>query len=323
MTSGIGYAKVDGHSDIATKLALPPPFPSLFFSRFPTDLKQANTYAYFHWSPLKNATVTFGASGEFAKSKSPDVGDRRQFNPKFGVTWNPWLNTTIRAAAFRTLKRTLITDQTIEPTQVAGFNQFFDDFNGTSAWNYGVALDQKFTKELFTGAEYTRRDLNSQVVQRNIFAATTTLRKDDMQEDLSRLYLFWAPHRWWALRAEYQFEHFKSDGVAGLPIRLQTYRIPLGVNFFHPSGFSATLSSTYVNQAGRFVPTNGARANGSDAFWTVDAGLNYRLPDRYGIVTVGVTNLTDRKFKFYDRDFNNPSLRPGRMLFGKITIALP
>jgi hypothetical protein len=41
--------------------------------------------------------------------------------------------TTLRAAAFRVLKRTLITDQTLEPTQVAGFNQFFDDANLTEA----------------------------------------------------------------------------------------------------------------------------------------------------------------------------------------------
>jgi hypothetical protein len=60
-----------------------------------------------------------------------------QFNPKFGVTWNPLAATTVRAAIFRTLKRTLITDQTLEPTQVAGFNQFFDDINLTETWRYG------------------------------------------------------------------------------------------------------------------------------------------------------------------------------------------
>ena len=57
----------------------------------------------------------------------------------------------MRAAAFRVLKRTLITDQTLEPTQVAGFNQFFDDLNGTEAWRYGGAIDQKFTDTIFGG----------------------------------------------------------------------------------------------------------------------------------------------------------------------------
>jgi hypothetical protein len=67
--------------------------------------------------------------------------------------------TTVRAAAFRVLKRTLVTDQTLEPTQVAGFEQFFDDVNGASSWRYGVGIDQKFASDLFVGVEASKRDL--------------------------------------------------------------------------------------------------------------------------------------------------------------------
>ena len=61
--------------------------------------------------------------------------DKDQFNPKFGVIWNPVPNTTLRGAIFRTLTRTLVEAQTVEPTQVAGFNQFFDEtqINGRMA----------------------------------------------------------------------------------------------------------------------------------------------------------------------------------------------
>ena len=320
LTSGVGYAKVDGHSDGATQLAI---FPDPFTARFPTDLKQANTYVYSYLNPINKLTITLGASGDFTNGESPDVGDRRQFNPKFGVTWNPWPDTTLRAAAFRTLKRTLITDQTIEPTQVAGFNQFFDDTNGTSAWRYGVAVDQKFTKEFFAGSEFARRDLRSPFVQRDTIAGTTTSGNQDIQEDLSRAYLFWTPHPWWALRAQYLFERFRSDGLTDLPQRLHTHRVPLGVNLFHPSGLGASLQATYINQAGRFILTDGSVRNGAQDFWTLDATLNYRLPKRYGILTIGATNLTDRKFKFYERDFKNPTLQPNRMILGRITLALP
>ena len=34
-----------------------------------------------------------------------------------------------------------------------------------------------------------------------------------MDEYLGRAYLFWTPHRWLALRAEYLFERLKSEGV--------------------------------------------------------------------------------------------------------------
>jgi len=61
----------------------------------------------------------------------------------------------------------------------------------------------------------------------------------------------------------------------------------------------------------------------STQFWTVDGALNFRLPKRYGFITVGATNLTDKKFKFFNTDFNNPFIQPNRMIFGRITVALP
>ncbi|HEX5022916.1 MAG TPA: tetratricopeptide repeat protein [Candidatus Binatia bacterium] len=323
VTSGIGYVKVDGHTDDVTQLALPPPFRSFFTARFPTDLKHINTYAYSYLNPLNKLTITLGASGDFTNGDSPDVGHRQQFNPKFGVTWNPLSDTTIRAAAFRTLKRTLITDQTVEPTQVAGFNQFFDDNNGTSAWLYGVAVDQKFTKQFFAGSEFSHRDLNSRFVRRNTLAGTTTLGKQDEQEDLSRVYLFWTPDPWWGLRAEYMFERFKSDGLTNLPERLNTHRVPLGVSFFHPSGLSATLGPSYVHQEGRFVLLNGNIRSGSEDFWTVDAAINYRLPKRYGFIGVAATNLFDKNFRFFDRDIRNSTIQPNRTVFARMTLALP
>lgn len=72
-------------------------------------------------------------------------------NPKVGFTWEFIPGTTLRAAAFRILKRTLINNQTLEPTQVAGFNQLFDDANLTESWRYGGAIDQKSTENIFGG----------------------------------------------------------------------------------------------------------------------------------------------------------------------------
>ena len=85
-------------------------------------------------------TFTLGASGDIFKTQNNETDSRNQFNPKFGITWNPLPDTTLRAAAFRVLKRVLITDQTLEPTQVAGFNQFYDDINSTASWRYGSAI---------------------------------------------------------------------------------------------------------------------------------------------------------------------------------------
>jgi hypothetical protein len=239
-----------------------------------------------------------------------------------GFTWNPLPGTTVRAAAFRVLKRTLITNQTVEPTQVAGFNQFFDDANVTEAWRYGGAIDQKFTKEFFGGVEFSKRDLTVPFLD---FVDPSVTRESDVNEYLARTYLFWTPHRWLALRADYLFEKVTNEVVFGeQPVELRTHRVPLGINFFHPSGFSAALTATYWNQSGKFERlATGIVQSANDDFWTVDAGLSYRLPKRYGFITIGATNLFDKKFKFYNTDFNNPYVKPDRTIFAKVTLALP
>jgi hypothetical protein len=322
LTSGAGYARIRGNTDFSVQTLLPFPLNSAF-TRFSTDLNHFNLYVYSRIRLLKDLAFILGASGDFTRGESPDTADKRQFNPKFGLIWNPFPATTLRLAAFRALKRTLITDQTLEPTQVAGFNQFFDDNNGTSGWRYGAAIDQKISHNLFTGLEVATRNLRSPVVRGNVLSGATTLLKEDLQEDTSRAYIFWTPHPWLAFRTEYLFEHFSSDGLAAQPERLQTHRLPLGMGIFHPSGLGASMKSTYINQSGRFVLTNGSRLNGRQDFWTIDAAINYRLPNRYGLLTFGATNLTDRKFKFFERDRDNPSILPARMLFGRMTLALP
>jgi hypothetical protein len=268
-------------------------------------------------------TFTVGASADFLSGDSLDVGNKDQFNPKFGVTWNPFPATTFRAAAFRVLKRTLITDQTLEPTQVAGFNQFFDDINGTEAWRYGGAIDQKITKDIFGGVEFSKRDLKVTFLDFAEDPANPTAREVDWDEYLARAYLFWTPHPWLALRTGYVFEQFKREEEFTLGVKeVDTHRVPLGFAFFHPSGLSASLGATYWNQDGTFTGVLGTDFRpGSDDFWTVDAAIGYRLPKRYGFITVGARNLFDQEFKFFDTDLRNPIIQPDRTVFARITLS--
>jgi hypothetical protein len=281
-------------------------------------------YIYSYLNPLNNVTFTLGASADFLSGDSPDVGDKDKFNPKFGVTWNPIPSTTLRAAAFRVLKRTLITDQTLEPTQVAGFNQFFDDVNGTESWVYGGAVDQKFPKDIFGGVQFSQRDLKVPFLDFTVDPENPPIRNEDVDEYLGLAYLFWAPHPWFALRAQYLFERFESEGVTDQPKELTTNRVPLGVNFFHPSGLGSNLTVSYLNQDGDFLSPDGdGFVSGEDNFWIVDAAVYYRLPKRYGFITVGATNLFDQEFNYFEIDVDNPRIQPGRMFYARVTLALP
>jgi tetratricopeptide (TPR) repeat protein len=321
LTTGAGYSNINGWID--SQLNFPSGFEdNNFNNRTSTDMTHTNAYAYSYLNPIKKLTLTLGVSGDFVDGKSPDVAGINQINPKFGATWEPITGTTLRIAAFRSLKRTLVTNQTLEPTQVAGFNQFYDDINGAQAWRYGAAIDQKFTNALFGGVEISRRDLR--VPGFIIDPTATSVTKTSQQENLARSYLFWAPRNWFSLRAEYQYERIirddaRTDGI----LNMDTQRVPLGVNVFLPSGFSAKVTTTFYNQNGVFDPLFTDRSPGQSDFWLVDTGLSYRLPKRYGFLTVGASNLFDEHFKYYDTDFNNTWIHPGRMVFGKVTLALP
>ena len=106
---------------------------------------------------------------------------------------------------------------------------------------------------------------------------------------------------------------------------LKTHYVPLGINFFHPSGLSASLKGTYIDQDGEFERqgTLGTFEDGDDSFWLFDAAIRYRLPKRYGFVTVGATNLFDEDFEHFDSDRDNPRIQPDRTVFARVTLALP
>ena len=63
------------------------------------------------------------------------------------------------ALSYRTSKRDFVSDQTLEPTTIAGFAQFFDDFNRTDAWTAAAGADFRVANNVWMGAEYLYRSL--------------------------------------------------------------------------------------------------------------------------------------------------------------------
>ena len=129
-----------------------------------------------------------------------------------------------------------------------------------------------------------------------------------------------------SLTAEYRYEDLERDEQGGPGAKeAQTHYLPLGINFFHPSGLSASLKGTYINQDGKFERKvdRGVFEEGDDNFWLVDAAISYRLLKRYGFVTVGVNNLFDEEFRYFDTDWQNPRIQPERFFFARVTLVFP
>ncbi len=311
LITGAGFANVS--QDIYSEM------PAYFVADTTKGLYQHfNLYAYSTTTFPRSVTWTLGASADFYRAP---ITDETQLNPKLGVTWTPWDSTTFRAAAFRTLKRTLVTQQTIEPTQVAGFNQFFDvEFPGTDAWRYGAAVDQKLLKNLYAGLELSRRDLSqpySDTLVGNI--------QFKWHEESVRAYFYWTPFPWLAASAEYEYDRQERDypyvGEENFT-KLHTNRFPLTLNFFHPSGLSAMFKGTYVmHESDNVNDLLMDTFPGSDYFWVFDAALSYRLPKRYGFISIEAKNLFNQSFNFVDSDKYMPRVYPDRFVIGRLTLS--
>jgi outer membrane receptor protein involved in Fe transport len=241
-------------------------------------------------------------------------------NPKVGLVWTPTAATTVRLAAYRVVRRDLVSNQTIEPTQVAGFNQFFDDPAGSQAKAYGIGIDHRLSANWYAGAEVTKREINIPFLVRNATLVT------DGTQWLDRAYLYWTPTQRLALRAEYQYEDLTRDQrliANGFDyISLRTQRVPIGVSWFHPWGVTLSTTATFIDQSGKFIDTlTNTGFSGQDDFWLVDAQLSYRLPRRYGLVSVGVKNLFDRHFHYHEPDPTNPTVYPERFVYMKLEVS--
>ncbi len=281
--------------------------------------KHVNIYSYGQVGLPYNTTATLGLSGDLLDSP---VKDREEINPKFGLTWQPQKSTIVRAAIFKNMQRRLIYAQTVEPTQVAGFNQFFDDDESSIAWTYGIALDQIFSNNFYGGLQFFHRDLDVPSLGVTLLGETY-LTEDDWQENISSAYLYWVPRSWTTLGLEYYYERYTHDQFEGLQgyKNLTSHRLTPMINLFHPSGISAEILASYVNQKGEFGVFGFGFEEGRDSFWVVDLSISYRLPKRYGVLKLEAKNLFNKKFRYLNTESGNPRFLPESQIMASLTIS--
>ena len=266
-------------------------------------IEQTTVYGYVNVQFSPGIIGTIGLSDERYDQQNFSL---HQLSPKLGLRWNVTDQLVLRAAAFEGVKRALVANQTIEPTQIAGFNQFFDNADGTSSKNYGIALDSRLNPTLFGGLEFLRRDLEMP------FGIGGPFEMEKDQDDVYHAYLYWLLDRNWSVTAEYSYEGFKMlNGQyrrTGLPTQLETTTVPLNLRYFNPTGFFAGVGTTYVDQQAVYDPeANPSMVSGSDHFFLLDATVGYRLPKRWGIIALEARNLTDQQFQFQDYQFQTAS----------------
>jgi predicted Zn-dependent protease len=278
--------------------------------------------------PLDQATDDYRGYGYVNVDVVPgltesELIDFQRWNPKLGVQWEPNRALRLRAAYFKVVKPVLASNRVLEPTQIAGFNQLFDDADSTRSTGIGVGADWRVTTSVYAGFELTGRDIDHPNI--NLVADTASFQ--DRDERYHRAYLYWTPTTRWSVGLEGIYDQFKNSTPSStVPREVVTRSLPLKLRYFHPSGFFADLGATYVRQ--KVVRENSTLAQGRSSFGVVDLTGGYRLGKRMGVLSLSVQNLFDREMKFQDDSFRTfgeePSgtpFTPERTVMGRFTLS--
>jgi tetratricopeptide (TPR) repeat protein len=328
LIAGFGYSNIGTDDETVIAFDGEPVFQSA--DSFGTN--DYRGYAYANINIPEPVTWTVGLSYvNFDKDGVPP-NDVEKLNPKFGVQWDVTPNLRLRGAYIETVKPSLAANRTLEPTQVAGFNQLFDEANATKSRRYGGGVDWQVVPDLAVGGEVTWRNLEEP------FDFGPVVVEDDATEQLHQAYVYWTPWEELAIRAGFVYDKYEKDSAAFSalvgnqnPLEVETFSVPLNISYFHPSGFFAAVGVSFVHQdverlAGPPpVPVFGNQ--GEDDFFVVDVGIGYRFPDRLGIASLQVNNLFDEGFRFQDDTFrefrDEPTIGPyipERTILGRVTL---
>lgn len=308
LLAGIGYYSQSKNTEIPQVLSS-------------SDLIGArNAYLYlFAGKPPSVLQIQAGLSYDYV---DPEFGvttkHQEQVNPKLGIIVNPTSATTLRAAYFQVLKRRFLANQTLEPTEVGGFAQFFDDPDGTDSTTYAAGVDHRLSYLTRIGVEAANRDLT--VPQGGTM--------DLWHEILGRVYFNWAPTPRLALNAAYEYEKLDrapSSQGADLFAQCISQIVPLTATVFLPAGLSAQLRVSRVFQHGSFAFKDAGFAleDASDRFWVADASVGYLLPRRMGFINLEIRNLFKTNFMFQETDTVHPLFARDRLVLLRLSLTFP
>lgn len=287
--------------------------------------RQLGFYSYATFAPTPRLSVTAGAS-----LYSIDIGSAKDeaANPKLGLVWRPTRQTTIRAAAFRTLFNDLTTSPynaqpRLEPTQVAGFTQLVLGARGDEATVGGIAIDHELSRNLFVGWQAdNRRTYSIGLRSSDAGSERVDLKR---REQSQQAYVYWTPLDTLSFSARASHQRWTSEPAEAFKYtHVRTDQLPFEVRYFWRSGFTAGGTLTRVHQSGTFQtePVLAAPVSpGDDRFWLMDAFIGYRLPNRRGLLSLNADNLLDESFQFQDINPTNPSLFPERLVSLRFTLA--
>ncbi|MGQ7844469.1 hypothetical protein ACUNV4_08340 [Granulosicoccus sp. 3-233] len=283
------------------------------------DVRESSLYAYWY-KPVYDGLDTrldalLGLSIDRGSGRRGRDGE--SLNPKLGLSWKRH-GTRVRLTAARTVKRTLISRRSLEPSQVMGFSQTLDqpwvDHSRLLAWG----VDHSFARRRASAIGRTR--VGVEYSHRQTVVASEAVRKPQSVEQELKMFLY-IPWSATALSMEWSVSDWAWREAIGLPtneIKTRqrsvglTHRLDLGLKQFLSDSLSLSAVARWRAQDGRFYNfSSNFYREGVSRFLTFDALFEWRLSglSQTGFRTrlsIGVENVLDERFRFEDEDPLDP-----------------
>ena len=348
------YQNEEGNSDSSPIAVDMFPNPDLYPRQdFSLDFHYFDVYAYHNWQLADAFAVNLGLSYDQSvqpadPSSTPFSTAEKssaQLSPKAGFIWTPLAGTTLRAAYTHSLSDFAGGQSySLEPTEVAGFNQAFrslvpesvgGDTSGSRFDTFDVSLEQKWTTGTYLGLSgellYSKTDAvqGGYIINTDLwndwyppYNASGFRENMDYREASLLLSVDQLLGKQWSVGARYQVSRARLDldYVDVNPATLRTvvqwppqqtldsllHTVNLHANWNHPSGLFAILEGNWYHQY-NFSGYSPA-APGAD-FWQCNAYVGYRFWHRRAELTAGLLNLFDQNYQLEPLNLNNEMAR--------------
>jgi len=272
--------------------------------------------------------LVYGSSldGNDADEGDERGGSERYLNPKLGLGWRHG-HTRFRLAGFRSVRRTLASGRTLEPSQILGFVQLHDDPVGAVSSTFAVGADNR-TEPIVAGIGVPLHYGAEWVYRRISYASTDCRSPSSVAVDASGF--LYVPFRGLAVGLELTHSRHRGDDCAIAQERLaiaRTSRVELELSKSWSNRTTLKFQPRYIAQDGEFPLGKSGRVAGESTFWIVDAALEWRPDAAFGseggtTVSLSVGNLLDERFAFQDTDPLDPSVDYERTVYLKAQISL-
>ena len=276
----------------------------------------ANGYGYADIPLGEKLIATLGAGVERYNEGGLEVSETL---PKMGLQWTPLPAIDLRAAFFGKVKRALVVEPTLEPSTIAGFNQLYDDLNGTRSYALGVGVDYRPTKALSLGAEALGRSLNVPVLTAQGY------RVEEQKDIVGSAYAAYVVDDNLTTAIRYNYDRVRSASKLRPNTtvrRLDTHHVPLTATYNHSNGLFGEATANFVHQN---VERRVGNAEGESNFVTFDASLGWKFQTLDGQFQFEAINLLDEQFDFQDDSFRSSEIRapefvPSREFFFRLNL---